>query len=109
MIFWWCHLQDMRLDNNAIGADLPVTWASNDSFPRLETMLLQNNSLNGSLSAWDHVTGLRSLRVMSLAHNSLHGSLPSGWGTPGVFTQLLTLILDDNMISGSLPSVRTKC
>lgn len=78
--------------NNELQGALPGGGAMP---PRLNTLLLQNNQLAGSLPP-----RLGRLQYLSLGSNQLTGTLPPSWSE---HTGLMSLKLGDNALRGPLP------
>eukprot|EP00873_Tetraselmis_striata_P019219 jgi/Tetstr1/439483/TSEL_027915.t1 len=111
------HLRQIVVKFNALrGPALPPAWSSLERLvmidatnnelegslrggsampPRLNTLLLQNNRLSGSLPSQ-----LGQLQYLALGSNQLKGTLPPSWaGSSG----LMSLKLGDNNMRGTLP------
>jgi len=80
----------------AISEEIPPELGALSS---LETMVLANNQLIGSIPA--AFEGLSGLKILALQHNQLSGSIPSELG---YLTELINLTLFDNHLSGSIPA-----
>ena len=53
---------------------------------------------------WSHAFGCiqdAMHECRDLSNNSISGSLPAGWGAAGVYANLVTLKLEDNMLTGA--------
>lgn len=62
---------------------LPAEWATDGALPKLQTLLLSNNTLEGGLPpSWGATNiSMASLGVLDLSDNELTGALPDAWGT----------------------------
>jgi len=65
---------------------------------RLETLVLQNNALNGSIPKW--ISNLTSLTYLDLSENQFSGPIPSEIGKLGKLTYLSA---HTNKLSGPIP------
>ena len=84
--------------NNKLQGQLPC-WLFGIDLPLLQVIDLAVNNLTGTLC--DAAEGVESqLFTMRLSSNNLTGTLPSSWQN---LTQLNSLYISSNMLNGSLP------
>jgi hypothetical protein len=84
-------------NNNVTGTGLPPSIA-NLTF--LNTLKLNGNMIMGALPT-TAITGLTNLRTLDLGANKFTGSIP---GSYGALPSLRNLYLDNNLLTGTLPS-----
>ncbi|EXB29383.1 LRR receptor-like serine/threonine-protein kinase GSO1 [Morus notabilis] len=93
----YMNLYYLDLSTNKISGKLPMNIA--DKMPRLSTLLLPNNLMNGQLP--DSLCKLDTLEVMDLSENRLSGEMPHCWRA----SQRIYLInLSSNKLSGTIPN-----
>lgn len=85
---------------------LPDAWASNGSFPLLQTLSISSLGLSGTLpSSWGQNGAFPSLQTLYLFNTSLAGTLPTAWASEGSFANLMQLNLQYNFITGMRTSL----
>jgi Leucine-rich repeat (LRR) protein len=92
----------LNLEQNALTGSIP---ASLNKLILLEYLDLNFNRLTGSIPSWLG-TSLGSLKVLGLGHNSLYGSIPETLSSGELSTNLKTLALDNNMLSGDALTIQ---
>jgi Leucine-rich repeat (LRR) protein len=88
-------LETLLLNDNSITGSIPSFLGT--MFVRLNRVDLSNNQLSGGLPS---LAGLSSLISLSAANNQLSGSLPVSGFPPNLYY----LNLENNMLSGQIPS-----
>ncbi|KAK2664813.1 hypothetical protein Ddye_003387 [Dipteronia dyeriana] len=96
-----CSLKRLSLAFNNLTGHLPqlFSYLSGCSKHTLQTLLLNDNFLSGSLPDF---TPFSSLRELQLQRNKLDGSFPKSFGH---LSHLTILYLDDNNLVGSIPDL----
>ncbi|KAK2665243.1 hypothetical protein Ddye_003817 [Dipteronia dyeriana] len=96
-----CSLKTLSLNTNNLIGQLPqlFSYLSGCSKHTLETLVLNDSFLSGSLPDF---TLFSSLRELQLQNNNLNGSFPKSFGH---LSNLTILDLDDNNLSGSIPDL----
>eukprot|EP00887_Chlorella_sp_A99_P005875 scaffold1.g5875.t1 len=73
-------LQRLSLaDMPGVGGTLPGAWLSESAFPSLQTLVLSDLGLRGTLPEWGGAGALPTLRELHLQTNNLTGSIPPSW------------------------------
>ena len=85
------HVQSLKLGYNHLNGPLP-----NLNLPELETLILYDNHLVGTIPDFNYLTKLKELYLL---RNHLSGTIPN-FDLPN----LERLYLDDNQLSGTIPS-----
>ena len=95
------NLQSLTLANNRLTGPFPQFLAQINSIVNIQ---LQDNLLTGSLPSFELKAD--TLDVLQLQNNLFSGNLDFVFSTPGstTFTDLNTLDLSENMLTGSIPS-----
>ncbi|KAK1558996.1 hypothetical protein Q3G72_009280 [Acer saccharum] len=96
-----CSLKTLSLAFNNLTGHLPqiFSYLSGCSKPTLETLLLNDNFLSGSLPDFTLFSSLRELQVQ---RNKLNGSFPKSFRH---LSHLTILYLDSNNLVGSIPDL----
>ena len=82
---------------------LPDAWATNGSFPLLQSLDLSTTDLSGTLPPiWAQPGAFPQLQILNLSFTRLEGTLPREWGQQGAFSSLSQLLLTHTSISGKL-------
>lgn len=89
----------ITMDNNRLSRTIPSTLTA---LTRVVTFSLNNNKLTGSIpSNWGSAHQLHALQNFALNDNSLSRCVPSSFG---YMTNLVSLQMQNNLLSCSLPS-----
>ncbi|KAK9799021.1 hypothetical protein WJX73_008293 [Symbiochloris irregularis] len=99
-------LQMLNLQDNRLTGELPSQWGGRDVLPELSVLNVGSNRFSGSLpSSWAAEGAMRNLTIFSAKGNNISGTLPPVWGRyANRFPSLMLLTLDNNSLSGPLPS-----
>ncbi|KAI4390040.1 hypothetical protein MLD38_002195 [Melastoma candidum] len=122
-------LRTLDLSSNAITGNVPSDICSSSSSHPLEKLLLPNNYFSGTVPS--ALGQCKNLKAIDLSFNNLNGEIPKEiWFLPNIVDlamwannltgeipegicvnsgMLETLILNNNLISGSLPQSITNC
>ncbi len=92
------YLKYLRLNDNDFSGEIPQSYYS---LNQLELLWLSGNSgLTGELS--ESVGNLQNLNNISIANTQIGGNLPAALGT---LENLISVVLNDNMFTGTLESI----
>jgi Leucine-rich repeat (LRR) protein len=91
-------LQEINLSSNQLTGTIPTSWLT---LPRLQDLDLSSNRLTGS----PIVLQLTNLKTLNLSNNQFSGLLPtdSNGGKWSDLSHLTALLLNDNLLHGTLP------
>lgn len=92
-------LIDFRLGSNELTGTLPTELGNLEN---LRDLHIQRNKLSGSLPL--SFAGMKNLHEFHAYSNKLSGKIPMQIGFLGFFSQLKVLYLDDNELTGTIPS-----
>ena len=88
--------------------NLPDTWASNGSFPVLQSINFSTAVLTSTLpSSWSSQAAFPQLRTLNFSATQLSGSLPESWAAPDALPMLTELYLHQTDITGN--ALRLAC
>ena len=90
-------LQQLELYGNQLRGSLPNNWP-----PGLQLLDLPGNALTGTLPV--ELASLTQLQQMTLAGNNFHTDLPSEWGAPEAFPELVVMGCGNMNVTGTLPA-----
>lgn len=81
--------------------NLPNTWASNGSFPALQSINFSTAALASTLpSSWSSQSAFPQLRTLNFSATQLSGSLPESWAAPHALPMLTEVYLHQTDITG---------
>ncbi|KAK2393643.1 leucine-rich repeat receptor protein kinase HPCA1 [Trifolium repens] len=89
-------LEVVRFDNNQLSGTVP---SSLNNLDKLSELYLSHNQLSGSLP---DLTGMNSLTTVDLSDNGFNSSTIPSWVYTPSLTNLVTVILKDNQLGGTL-------
>ena len=85
--------------------DLPDAWATNGSFPVLQSLNFAASNIAGSLpDSWGQLNAFQKLQALNLSFTHLSGTLPATWAQPEAFPALTELDLSATSINGRIPA-----
>jgi Leucine-rich repeat (LRR) protein len=95
-----CQLSQLFLSNNMFTGPVPAVYAQ---LPELKKLDLSWNKLSGNLEGWgaELIIPRQSSLEIDISHNDLTGQLEA----LSNLTSMSTLVLSDNHLSGSIPSL----
>jgi len=94
-------LQLLDLPGNALKDTLPFELGS---LTQLQQTTLSGNNFHADLpSEWGAPEAFPELLVMACGNMNVTGTLPAEWGSPSAFQSLVFLTLDNNDLTGDLP------
>ncbi|RXH98645.1 hypothetical protein DVH24_010970 [Malus domestica] len=86
-----------KLETNSFSGPIPLNL--DQKFPKLESLYLAENHLNGTIPP--SIGNLKNLLLLSLRSNQLSGEFPQEWS---LLTDIMILDAAYNNLSGKLPS-----
>ncbi|KAF3774271.1 Serine/threonine-protein kinase BRI1-like 1 [Nymphaea thermarum] len=97
-------LTDLVLWANQLSGEMPDTLCTGQSSTALESLILNNNFITGSIPG--SITNCGSLVWVSMSNNRLSGPIPAGMGR---LQRLSILQLGNNSLSGPIPKELGSC
>jgi hypothetical protein len=91
------HVTGIELAGNQLSGTLPDDFAAR--FPKLRTLALSSNQLNGDMPS---LSGLAELEYLDLADNALTGQISQWTG----LNKLVEIYISNNAFDGALPSLQ---
>ena len=89
--------------------DLPDAWATNGSFPALQSLNFAGSDLAGTLpDSWSQPNAFQKLQAVNVSFSHLSGTLPATWAQPDAFPALAELDLSTTAIHGENINVYCK-
>ncbi|KAK9812352.1 hypothetical protein WJX73_004586 [Symbiochloris irregularis] len=93
------NLSYLSIGKQDLSSNLPATWVN---LTRLQILDVHNTGITGSLPPeW---SDMQAVQQMYLDNNYIGSSLPAEWGASGSLPQLLSLNLQNNELSGRIPT-----
>ncbi|PRW61504.1 Serine threonine- kinase CTR1 [Chlorella sorokiniana] len=99
------HIFMLDIFGQQLSGTLPDGWGQNGTFPKLETVYLENNDFTGTLPPqWGTPRAFPRLAWLSVADSKrLYGTVPEAWAGNGSLPSIKRIDLYGTAVCGSVP------